>query len=122
MSTVAKVHQALGFLFLTAAVVMFFLAGLGAFGEGFAAHVDTGRVLQGAALVLVILAAIDRREALAASVVLFVVMLIQSVLARVGEDVAALGALHPVVGLAVLAVAHNVARGLPLPGMAPAAR
>jgi hypothetical protein len=115
MSTVAKVHQGLGFLVLLVATLMFFLAGLGAFGEGFDAHVDTGRGLQVLGLVLVVLAAVGRREALIPSVVLFVLLIIQGVLASVGEDVSFIGGLHPLNGLLILVVAHNVARGIPLP-------
>jgi hypothetical protein len=115
MSTVAKVHQGLGFLFLTVAVIMFFLAGLGTFGEGFDAHRATGSALTVAALVLVVLAAVGRREALMPSVVLLVLMIVQTVLAMVGDDVSVIGGLHPLGGLLVLVVAHQVARGLPLP-------
>lgn len=115
MSTVAKVHQGLGFLFLLGATIMFFLAGTGAFGEGFDPHVDLGRGLQVIALLLVILAAVGRREALVPSVVLLVLMLIQSGLAQVGEDTSFIGGLHPLNGLLILLVAHNTARGIPLP-------
>lgn len=115
MSTVAKVHQGLGFLVLLVATLMFFLAGLGAFGEGFDAHVDTGRGLQVLGLLLVILAAVGRREALVPSIVLLVLLIIQGVLASVGEDVSFIGGLHPLNGLLILVVAHNVARGIPLP-------
>lgn len=115
MSTVAKVHQGLGFLFLLGATIMFFLAGTGAFGEGFDAHVDLGRGLQVVALLLVVLAAVGRREALIPSIALLVLIVIQGVLAAVGEDVSFIGGLHPVNGLLILVVAHNVARGIPLP-------
>lgn len=115
MSTVAKVHQGLGFLFLLGATIMFFLAGTGAFGEGFDAHVDLGRGLQVIAVILVVLAAVGRREALVPSIALLVLIVIQGVLAQVGEDVSFIGGLHPVNGLLILVVAHNVARGIPLP-------
>ncbi|HWT95896.1 MAG TPA: DUF6220 domain-containing protein [Solirubrobacteraceae bacterium] len=115
MSTVAKVHQGLGFLFLLGATIMFFLAGTGAFGEGFDPHVDLGRGLQVVAVLLVILAAVGRREALIPSVVLLVLMLIQSGLAQIGEDTSFVGGLHPLNGLLILVVAHNTARGIPLP-------
>ena len=115
MSTVAKVHQGLGFVFLLGATIMFFLAGTGAFGEGFDAHVDTGRGLQVVALLLVVLAAVGRREALVPSIVLLVLIVIQSGLAQVGEDVSFIGGLHPLNGLLILVVAHNTARGIPLP-------
>lgn len=115
MSTVAKVHQGLGFLFLLGATIMFFLAGTGVFGEGFDPHVDLGRGLQVVALILVVLAAVGRREALVPSIALLVLMVIQGVLANVGEDVSFIGGLHPLNGLLILLVAHNTARGIPLP-------
>lgn len=115
MSSVAKAHQGLGFLFLLGATIMFFLAGTGAFGEGFDAHVDLGRGLQVIAVLLVVLAAVGRRDTLVPSIVLLVLIVIQSGLAQVGEDVSFIGGLHPVNGLLILVVAHNVARGIPLP-------
>ena len=42
-------------------------------------------------------------------------MILQTVLAIVGEDVTVLGGLHPVNGLLILFVAHQTARALPLP-------
>ena len=113
--TVPSIHRGLGFLFLGLALIMFFLAGLGTFGEGFDAHLAVGRVMLLGALLLLILAAVGRREALVQSAVLFGLMLLQSVLAGVGEDAAVIGALHPVNGLLVLFVAHQAARALPLP-------
>ena len=114
--TVATIHRGLGFLFLGLGLIMFFLAGLGAFGEPYDAHRATGMGLGLLALILLVLAAIGRRESLAASAALFVLMIIQSVLAVAGsEGTAVIGALHPVNGLLILFVAHQAARGLPLP-------
>lgn len=116
-SGVAKFHRGLAFLFLgIAAIVQFFLAGLGAFGaESFDAHAAIGSTLVVVALVLAVLAFIGRREALPASIALFVLTLIQSALGAAGEDVGFLGGLHPVNALLVLFAAHQAARGLPLP-------
>ena len=113
--TVPSIHRGLGFLFLGLALIMFFLAGLGTFGEGFDAHLAVGRAMLIGALLLLILAAVGRREALVASAVLFGLMILQSALAGIGEDVSFIGALHPVNGLLILFVAHQAARGLPLP-------
>ena len=113
--TVASIHRGLGFLFLGLGLIMFFLAGLGTFDGNFDPHQATGSGLMLLALILLILAAIGRREALVASAVLFGLMILQSVHAQVGEDVPVIGAFHPVTGMLVLFVAHQVARGLPLP-------
>ncbi len=130
MSSVAKAHQGLGFLFLTLAILQFFLAGLGVFGDGlggddYTPHQIVGSLLIVIALVLVILAAIGRRPALPASGALLVLMILQSVLAVLGSETSSfLGALHPINGLLILFVAHQAARGLALPigGRSPAAR
>ena len=116
-SGVASFHRGLAFLFLgVAALVQFFLAGLGAFGaSSFDAHAGVGSLLTIVALVLVILAFVGRRAAVPASVALLVLMLIQTALGQAGEDVGVLGGLHPVNGLLILFVAHQAARGLPLP-------
>lgn len=116
MSNVASAHRGLAFLFLAIGVIAFFLAGSGAFGEGFDAHRVSGSLLLFLSLVLLILAAIGRREALVQSAVLFGLMILQSVLAIAGEDVAVLGGLHPVNGLLLLFVAHQAARALPFVG------
>ena len=117
---VASFHRGLAFLFLgIAAIVQFFLAGLGAFGEtdAYDVHQGVGSLLTLVALVLVVLAAVGRRESLHASIALLVLMIIQTVLGVSGEDVSVLGGLHPVNGLLILFAAHQAARGLPIPGL-----
>jgi len=115
MSTVARIHRGLAFFFLLVAIVAFFLAGLGAFGaESFEPHQGSGSLLVLLSLILLILAAVGRREALTQSAVLFGLMIVQMVLGVAGEDVGVLGGLHPVNGLLILFVAHQAARGLPL--------
>ena len=115
MSTVARVHRGLAFFFLAVGVIAYFLAGMGAFGAtSFDAHRGSGSLLVLLSLILLILAAVGRREALTQSAVLFGLMLLQMVLAVAGEDVGFLGGLHPVNGLAILFVAHQAARGLAL--------
>ena len=115
MNSVASAHRGLAFLFLLIGIVAFFLAGTGAFGASFDAHRVSGTVLTALSLVLVILAAVGRREALVQSAVLLGLMLVQNVLAVVGDEVEIIGGLHPINGLLILFVAHQTARGLPLP-------
>jgi peptidoglycan/LPS O-acetylase OafA/YrhL len=112
----AKAHRAAALLFLAlAALVQFFLAGLAAFGhESWDAHAAMGSLLGILALVVLILAAVGRREALPASALLFGLMVLQTVLGAAGHDVSVLGALHPVNGLLVLAAAMLAATGRPL--------
>jgi len=109
---VSKAHRLLALLFLAGAVVQFFLAGLAAFGgTSYGPHRVWGDVLTVIALVLLVLALAGRREALQASAVLFGLMILQQILAAVGTDVPVLGALHPLVGLAVLGVAMLTSAG-----------
>lgn len=109
---VARAHRLLALLFLAGALVQFFLAGLAAFGgTSYDAHRVWGDVLTAVSLVLLVLAFAGRREALQASAVLFGLMIVQQILAAVGTDVPVLGALHPVVGLAVLGVAMLTSAG-----------
>ena len=115
MSTVARVHRGLAFFFLAVGVIAYFLAGMAAFGaSSFDAHRGSGSLLVLLSLILLILAAVGRREALTQSAVLFGLMLVQMVLAVAGEDVGVLGGLHPVNGLLILFVAHQAAQGLAL--------
>ena len=121
MSNVPRIHRGLGFLFLGLAVLQYFLAGLGVFGAGlgsddYTPHAAVGSFLTLVALILVILAVIGRREALPASGALLALMVLQTVLAQVGQDAKVIGALHPLNGLVILFVAHQAARGLGLPG------
>jgi heme A synthase len=112
---VARAHRGLALLFLAAVVVQFFLAGLGAFGaESYAAHRALGNALGVVGLVLIILAAVGRREALQASAVLFVLLIVQAILGAAGDDLGVLGGLHPVNALAILGVGSLTAAGVPL--------
>src|SRR5690349_5225920 len=94
-----ETHRALGFLFLTLGLLMFALAGFGAFGEpdGWDIHSVLGSGMAVVALVMVVLAALGRREALPASAALLALMIIQTLLAVLGREASAvIGALHPV--------------------------
>lgn len=102
---VAKAHRALAILFIVLAVVAFYLAGLGVFGEGFDAHLGVARGLLLLSLILLVLAVVGRKAAVQPSAVLVGLMVLQSILANVGEDVSVLGALHPLNGILALAVA-----------------
>jgi hypothetical protein len=111
-SGVARAHRVLALLFLAGAVVQFFLAGLGAFGgTSFEPHQIWGTVLTVISLIVLILAFAGRRAALQSSAILFGLMILQNILGGVGTDVPVLGALHPVVGLAVLGAAMTAASG-----------
>jgi hypothetical protein len=108
----ARAHRILALLFLAGAVVQFFLAGLGVFGEtSYDPHQIWGGVLTVVSLVVLILAFAGRREALQASAILFVLMIVQNILGGSGYDAPILGAFHPVVGLAVLGAAGAAAAG-----------
>lgn len=123
MSSVVKAHRGLGFLFLGLAVLQFYLAGLGVYGGGLGSgdydvHRIVGSLLSLIALILLVLAAVGRREALVASGTLFALMILQTLLGNTGTDARVIAALHPLNGLLILFVAHQAARGLPLPGVA----
>jgi hypothetical protein len=108
----AKAHQILARLFLVGGVTQFLLAGYGAFGtDAYGAHRILGSVLTLLALIILILAAVGRRPALAASGLLFGLMIVQNILAAVGDSAPAVGALHPVNGLAILGVASLASAG-----------
>lgn len=104
------------------AALQFFLAGLAVFhgkvGPGdklfksgsFDVHKGVGDALVLVAFALLVLAIVNR-EQVRLCAILFVLMVIQFILAGVGESVPALGALHPLNGVAIIALAHFVARG-----------
>jgi hypothetical protein len=112
---VARAQRILALLFLAGGVIQFVLAGYSAFGgSDWEVHQAFGSALSLVALIVLILAFAGRREALQASAVLFALTLLQSVLARAGTDVPILGALHPLNGLILLAVAMLAAAGRPV--------
>jgi peptidoglycan/LPS O-acetylase OafA/YrhL len=109
---VARAHRVLALVFFAAALIQFVLAGYASFGgSNWDAHRIWGSALTAVALVLLILAAAGRREALQPSAVLFGLMILQSLLGGLGTDAPILGALHPLVGLAVLGAAMLAAAG-----------
>jgi heme A synthase len=109
---VARAHRVLALVFFAGALIQFVLAGYAAFGgSNWDAHRGWGSALTLIALILVILAAVGRRPALQPSAVLLGLMILQHVLGRVGPDAPILGALHPLVGLAVLGTAMLTSAG-----------
>ena len=111
---VARAHRLLALFFVAGGVVQFILAGYSAFGgSDWEPHRVWGSVLTAIALVILVLALVGRREALQASAILLVLMIVQNLLGGFGTDAPALGALHPVVGLVVLAAGMTAAAGKP---------
>ena len=121
MTPARRVHWLLCQLFLLLVLVQFFLGGLGVFrakphghdklfeSSTFDAHRAVGDVTQLVAL-LILIAALFARERVRLSIVLFVLAILQGILANSGGDAPILGALHPVNGLALLAIAHFLIR------------
>ena len=116
----ARAHRILVTIFLAGAVLNFALAGLGAFkfeseeSSAFDPHAALGSLLTLIALIALILAVVGRKQAQQASIVLFVLMIVQTVLAWAGTDAPAVGALHPLNGLLILAVAGMAIAGRPV--------
>jgi heme A synthase len=114
-SGVARVHRVLALIVFAGALVQFVLAGYAAFGgSSWDAHRVWGSALGAITLVVLVLAAVGRREALQPSAVLFGLMILQSLLGGLGSDAPILGALHPLVGLAVLGAAMLTSAGRPV--------
>ena len=117
-----SIAKALTALFVVGVVVSFFLAGLGTFGmtgridddkatSSFNAHRGVGTVLTVLSLLILIAIAVSRptSRALKLAVGLFVLMLLQNVLAVAGTSTHVLGAFHALGGLLVLGVAGLLA-------------
>lgn len=112
---VAQGHRILALIVLAGSVLQFLLAGYAVFGgSSFDAHSGVGTLLVVLALIVLILAFAGRKEALAASALLFGLMVLQNILGSVGDSAPALGALHPVNGLAILAAAMLASAGRPI--------
>jgi hypothetical protein len=115
-------QRVLGWFMLIGSALQFFLAGLGVFrakphgtdklfdSSAFDAHRVVGDALILISFALLVLAIVNR-EQLRLALVLFVLMIVQFGLAAAGDSIAALGALHPLNGVAVLAISHFLARG-----------
>lgn len=117
-------------LFLGLVAVQFFLAGLGVFRNNpepakkivesstFDAHRILGDVLTLLALVILVLAFVTRRG-LRLCVALLVLMVIQNLLAGLGEDTPVLGGLHGLNALVIVAVAAVLLMQMRPPGVTP---
>jgi len=115
-------QRVLGWIVLLGATLQFFLAGLAVFrakpyngdklfkSSAFDVHRVGGDALILVAFALLVLAIVNREQIRLAGV-LFALMILQFILAGAGDSVATLGALHPVNGLAILAISHFLARG-----------
>ena len=122
MPAARRVHFILCQLFLVLVLVQFFLAGLGVFrakphdgkklfdSSTFDPHRAVGDVTQLVALLILIAAIVGVRDKLRLSLLLFVLAILQGILANAGGDAPILGALHPVNGLVLLAIAHFLSR------------
>jgi hypothetical protein len=109
---VATAHRALAILVAIGGLLQFVLAGYAVFGgSSFEAHKTVGDILGGLSLIVLVLAVVGRREALQSSAILFGLMILQTILGMVGDDAPALGALHPLNGLAIIGAAFSAAAG-----------
>jgi Family of unknown function (DUF6220) len=115
-------QRVLGWIMVLGATLQFFLAGLAVFhgkvGAGdklfksssFDVHKVVGDALVLVAFAILVLAIVNRDQIRLATV-LFALMVLQYLLAGLGENAPVLGALHPVNGVAIIAIAHFIARG-----------
>src|SRR5881227_1108267 len=100
---VGRAHRVLALVVMAGGVLQFLLAGYAVFADSsFDAHAAVGTALTVVALIVLVLAFVGRREAVPASALLFGLFVLQNVLGAVGDSAPALGALHPVNGLAIL--------------------
>ena len=112
----ARIYQIIAWLITVGVLLQFFLAGLGVFGAmDFGPHVMLGLLLSLLSLILLILAAAGRLggSAIKFAAVLFGLMIVQMLLVRLGAISRVISALHPVNAVAILFVAHEVARRRP---------
>lgn len=112
-NALAAAHTGLARIILGVIVVQFFFAGVGAFGAAdYGPHAITGLLLVPASLVLLLLAlagGVGRRKA-GLSALLFVLFIVQVLLAGMARDVSPwIGALHPVNALVLLYVTFKLA-------------
>lgn len=122
----AAIYKVLIAIFAAAVVVQFFLAGLGIFGaipeedgsttadrweDKIDPHAALGHFLQMGSLLLLLLILIawTGPRSIGATFALAVLMILQIILAAVGEDTPAIGALHPINALVILALSFFLA-------------
>jgi hypothetical protein len=122
----AAIYKVLIVIFAAAAVVQFFLAGLGIFGaipeedgsttaerweDKIDPHVAVGHILQMGSLLLLLLILIawTGPRSIGATFALAVLLILQIILAAVGEDTPAIGALHVINALLILGLSWFLA-------------
>jgi hypothetical protein len=115
MTAKESVQRTLVHAFLGLAALQFFLAGLGVFRNNpdpgkkiiesstFDPHRIVGDIASLVAILILVMALITRRQIQLASA-LFVLMIIQNLLAGLGEDTPVFGALHALNGVLLLAI------------------
>jgi hypothetical protein len=109
------IHRVLAWLILAGLVVEFYLAGAPVFrAVTFAPHVELGRTLGTAILVLFVLGLIDRigPRVLRLSALLLGLMIVQWVLPALGAVLPWLAALHAIVGMALIGATFRIAGAL----------
>lgn len=109
----AAAHTWLARIILGVIVLQFFLAGVGAFGAAdWGPHAITGSLLIPVSLVLLLLALVGGvgRRGVVLSALLFVLFIVQLLLAGMARDVSPwIGALHPVNALVLLYLTFKLA-------------
>jgi hypothetical protein len=105
VSVVRTVERALIAAFFIGVLVQFYFAGVGAFGaESYDMHRMLGNVLILVSFIVLVLSLL-LREWWEAAILLFVLMIVQSVLANAGNDASAwIGALHALNALVIFAL------------------
>ena len=115
MNGARKAYKVVLIAFLVAMPIQYFLAGLGVFGEtSYDSHAILGTLLQLVSLILLILAAVGRlgKPLLPMTAALFVLMVIQGILAAVGrEEEAVVGAFHVLNALLIVMLAYHLFAG-----------
>ena len=109
------VHRGLAWLILAGLVVEFYLAGASVFKvTSFAPHVDLGRTIGTAILLLLVIGLLDRseRRIVGLSAILVALMIVQWVLPGLWSVMPAVAAFHVIVGMALIGVTFRIASAL----------
>jgi hypothetical protein len=106
-------HPKLARLVLVVLLIQVYLAGAGIFGAfSFEAHRMVGYGMEGAALLLLVLAAIGRlgRAVIGFTAALLVLSVVQATLPSMRDDLEYVAAVHPLLGLGLMGIADAIAR------------
>jgi hypothetical protein len=109
------VHRGLAWLILVGLVVEFYLAGAPVFrATTFEPHVELGRTIGTAILLLLVVGLIDRskRHLVGLSAMLVALMIVQWVLPALRPMLPWIAALHAIVGMALIGVTFRIASAL----------